>query len=940
MAAAAIAAASLWLALAGGAAAAVGPQPISLSAQGAHTLTPALHRCICAASKVSPSPLAPLSRRAFPAASRRSSSLNAGVAQTVGLSANGAYTPLAPTRLLDTRLNGDTLGPSATLNLTVTGGSVPSGATAVALNVTVTNTTDGSYLSVYPTGDARPLLSNLNWGSGQTVPNLVIVPVGTNGQVTFFNDQGRADVVVDLEGYFAPEPSGATVGSYVPLAPSRITDTRAASGEPYSGDTLGPGSSLDIQVAGAGGIPISGAAAALLNVTVTNTTSASYLTAYPEGSARPLASNLNWVGGETVANRVVVPVNPATGQIAVYNQLGNADVVIDVDGYFTNGTSAPAGASLLSTITPVRILDTRTTGQTLGPGASLTKQIAGIGAIPTTATAVVANVTAVDTTAPSYFTVYPGGARPLASDLNWSTGEIVANLTVATLGSGGAVSVYNDEGSANLIIDAFSYFGPRVPLTVTTASLPSATSGTSYSTSLAATGGVPPYSWAVTGGGLPSGLALAPDGSISGTTTDIGSFSITVQVTDSSSPSPEAASASFVLTVQAAPLQILTTSLPTGVAGSGYSAVLSATGGLPPYSWALISGALPTGLTLTSTGSITGTPGATGTFSLGLRVSDASIPTPQSASTGLELLVEPALSVITTSLPPGTVGNSYSTSLQASGGVPPYSWAVVSSGMPLGLGLSSTGILAGAPSTAGSYIFTVQVTDSKTPVAGTATATLSLEVYLGPPVLEGSPNWSGYAMGNGPYTYVSGTFDVPSLYSGQTGTNLSEWVGIDGLNDSSLIQAGIQEYPDPYNSNYFYIQPWWEILPAAETNISMTVSAGDLVTVTIQEYNPASDEWAITLTDDTSGASFTIDQTYAAPLSSAEWIMEAPMSNGSLTELAAYTTTTFTNLSMSGPQNQETELYMVQNGVQVSTPSALNATGFSVAYGATAPPPP
>jgi hypothetical protein len=761
MSAASAAAASVWLALAGGVSAAVGPAPISLAAPGAHPQTPAIQQCLCAVSKLSPAAPASLSSSAFPAAAPPTATLKAGTAQTVGLSANGAYTALPPTRLLDTRLDGGTLSASATLNLTVTGGSVPAGASAVALNVTVTNTTAASYLSVYPTGDARPLLSNLNWVSGETVPNLVIVPVGINGQVTFFNDQGQTDIVVDLEGYFAPQPSGTTAGSYVPLAPSRITDTRPQSGEPYSGDTLGPGGSLDIQVAGEGGIPVTGVAAALLNVTITNTTAASFLTAYPEGTTRPLASNLNWVGGETVANRVVVPVNPSTGEIAVYNEFGNADLVIDVDGYFTNGASAPAGASLLSTITPVRILDTRTTGQTLGPGGTLTQQVAGIGEIPATATAVVANVTAADTTASSYFTVYPGGARPLASDLNWSTGQTVANLDVATLGSGWSVSIYNNAGNADLIIDAFSYFGPRVPLAVTTTTLPAAATGTAYSTPLEAEGGVPPYSWAVTSGGM------AP-----------------------------------------------------------------------------------------------------------------------------------------------------------------------------GLGLSGTGVLEGTPTTVGSYTFTVQATDSETPVAGAAAATLTLEVYLGQPVLAESSNWSGYAASNGPYTSVTGTFDVPSLYSGQSGTYLSEWVGIDGLNDTSLIQAGIQESPDPYNSNYFYIRPWWEILPAAETPVAMTVSAGDLLTVTIQEYNPAADLWAHTLTDDTSGATFTTDQTYAAPLSSAEWIVEAPMANGVMTQLAAYTTTTFTNLSTSGPQNQETEIYMVQNGVQVSTPSALNSTGFSVAYEGAAPPAP
>ncbi len=370
-----------------------------------------------------------------------------------------AYTALPPTRLLDTRTNGTTLGTNSSLSLKVVGGAVPSDATAVALNVTVTDTTNASYLSVYPAGEPQPLISNLNWSPGETVPNLVIVPVGSGGEVTFYNDQGRADVVVDLEGYFAPEPPTSTVGSYVPLTPARIADTRLNSGEPYSGDTLGPGATLDIQVTGMGGVPSSGVAAVLMNVTVTDTTAASYLTVYPQGQSQPLASNLNWVAGDTVANRVVVPVGP-TGQIAVFNQFGQADVVVDVDGYFISGGTAPSNAGLFTPINPVRVLDTRITGQTLGPGGSLTLDLAGVDGIGAQATAVVANFTVTDTTAPSYLTVYPGPTRPLASDINWLPGETVPNLTVAILSTSGTTSAYNDQGTTDLVVDAFGYFSP------------------------------------------------------------------------------------------------------------------------------------------------------------------------------------------------------------------------------------------------------------------------------------------------------------------------------------------------------------------------------------------------------------------------------------------------------------------------------------------------
>ncbi|MHB1524891.1 MAG: IPT/TIG domain-containing protein [Candidatus Dormibacteria bacterium] len=371
-----------------------------------------------------------------------------------------AYTALTPTRLLDTRTTGGALGPGGTRGLTVAGlDGVPAAATAVALNVTATDTTGTGYLSLYPAGSALPNVSNLNWGPGSTVANLVVVPVGSNGQVSIYNHVGRADVVVDLEGYFAPQTGGGAAGSYVPLTPARITDTRPGSGEPNAGKALGSGSTLDVQVTGQGGVPSSGVGAVVANVTATGTTATGYLTAYPAGASRPLASNLNWVAGQTVANRVVVPVG-ANGQIAIYNASGNANVVVDVTGYFTTGASAPAGASLYTPISPVRVLDTRQTGQALGPQATLGQQMAGVDGIPANATAVVTNVTAVNTTANSYLTVYPGGVRPAASDVNWGAGETVPNLTLASLGPSGAISLYNDSGTTNVVVDAFGYFSP------------------------------------------------------------------------------------------------------------------------------------------------------------------------------------------------------------------------------------------------------------------------------------------------------------------------------------------------------------------------------------------------------------------------------------------------------------------------------------------------
>jgi outer membrane protein assembly factor BamB len=365
-----------------------------------------------------------------------------------------AYTAVTPVRLMDTRISGGPLGAGRTRNLTVAGvtpGAL-AGAAAVVLNVTATNTTATSFLTVYPAGNARPNASNLNWKAGKTVPNLVEVPVGAGGAVTFHNQFGLTDVVVDLEGYFAL-PSG-TAGQEVALTPARITDTRSGSGQPNAGSKLGAGGSLDIQVKGAGGVPSTGVSAAVLNVTVTNTTAVSYLTAWPAGATRPAASNLNWVAGQTVPNRVIVPVGTG-GKVSVYNRFGAADVIVDVSGYFTDAT---ATGKLFVPQIPHRIADTRGTA-TLGQARTFTLQVGGVSGVPATASAVILNVTVTNTTRPGFLTVYPSTAtRPTTSDLNWTAGLTVPNLVVATLGSTGAISFYNSAGSTDVVVDLLGYF--------------------------------------------------------------------------------------------------------------------------------------------------------------------------------------------------------------------------------------------------------------------------------------------------------------------------------------------------------------------------------------------------------------------------------------------------------------------------------------------------
>ncbi len=149
-----------------------------------------------------------------------------------------------------------------------------------------------------------------------------------------------------------------------------------------------------------------------------------------------------------------------------------------------------------------------------------------------------------------------------------------------------------------------------------------------------------------------------------------------------------------------------------------------------------------------------------------------------------------------------------------------------------------------------------------------------------------SRNWSGYAVTNGPYSSVSGSWTVPTVTAPahrRKAQYSSTWVGIDGYDNQDLIQAGTEQ---DWISGVASYQAWWEILPKPETTITtMTVQPGDVMNVSITQGSP---DWTITVTDTTSGQSFTTNPSYSGPLSSAEWIQEAPWVNGGIAALANY----------------------------------------------------
>jgi hypothetical protein len=370
---------------------------------------------------------------------------------------SGVYNPVVPFRILDIRF-----GPQYTTPLThgatrtvqvagFPGSNVPAtGVLAAVLNVTAVNPTAASFLTVWPAGAPRPLASNLNWtaGSGPRA-NLVQVALG-GGNVNIYSPAGLVDLVIDVAGYF--NSNAGPDGLYQPLTPYRMLDTRA------SHETLGPTTTLTKVIApsgGPGGIPASGVEAVVLNVTVANPQAASFLTIWPADAVRPTSSNLNWVAGQTVPNRVTVKLGSG-GNVSFYNAAGLVDVIVDVSGYYTD-THNVSGGFRYFPLAPYRVHDTRS-GPPLGQGQ--TESVNLVGTIPNTAGGAVLNVTVTNTSAASFLSVWPQGqSRPLISDLNWVPGDTVANLVPIAIGSLGHVDDYNPNGSTDVVMDVNGYYG-------------------------------------------------------------------------------------------------------------------------------------------------------------------------------------------------------------------------------------------------------------------------------------------------------------------------------------------------------------------------------------------------------------------------------------------------------------------------------------------------
>ena len=368
------------------------------------------------------------------------------------------FQPVAPTRLLDSRTatggwNGKLVAGSPR-PLTVAGANgVPADATAVVLNLTVTDVTEMTYLAAWPKGVAQPVASTLNAEAGDTIANLATLQVGVDGSILLGTAMGSVDVVADLLGYYVPGDAGDL---FHPVSPARVLDSRTATGG-WNGPLVS-GAPRDLTVAGAVGVPAD-AAAVTMSVTVTNTSDDTFLRVQPAGTTAD-NSNVNVGAGQTITNLVTVQIGTG-GALTFTNNTGSIEVVADVVGYYDD--DAATGSRFVA-VAPTRLLDTRNgTGGYTTPFDAGTVRTVATAPPASVVTGIAANLTVTNTTALSLLTLYPEAPRPDTSTILFTPDQTIAVGAVTGVAPDGTVSIFNQLGSANVVLDANGYFvGPEV----------------------------------------------------------------------------------------------------------------------------------------------------------------------------------------------------------------------------------------------------------------------------------------------------------------------------------------------------------------------------------------------------------------------------------------------------------------------------------------------
>ncbi|MCX6521338.1 MAG: hypothetical protein NTZ21_11800, partial [Actinobacteria bacterium] len=380
------------------------------------------------------------------AAATVASPSTSGAAGGISADAVGAHlVPVQPCRLADTRTGeGITRLGANTVRVRVAGRcGLPETATAVALSAVSVNATSAGFLTLYPSGILRPLASNLNYRPGQIRSNAAITRVGLDGSVDIYTSSG--DVVLDTSGAFV-HVGAVSAGRLVPVTPRRVLDTRESRIVPAGGTVTIP---LPADA------PRDTSALALV-VTVTESSGAGYVTTYPTGTPRPLASSLNLDGrGQTRAAGGIHSVGP--DGLTIHLSAGG-HVIVDLTGWFT-GEAAPVGTvGTFVPVDPIRLLDTREPRTLENQVTTAPVRGGETVVVPSVASMTMAmNITSVDAE-PGFITVHPAGTeRPVASVLNPAGGgDVVADFGIVPTSTAG-LAVYSQR-AGHVVVDLAGWF--------------------------------------------------------------------------------------------------------------------------------------------------------------------------------------------------------------------------------------------------------------------------------------------------------------------------------------------------------------------------------------------------------------------------------------------------------------------------------------------------
>ncbi|MEO8367842.1 MAG: BACON domain-containing carbohydrate-binding protein [Candidatus Solibacter sp.] len=370
------------------------------------------------------------------------------------------FVPVTPCRIADTRgatgaFGGPNLAASVPRDFNVAGTcGVPANALAYSLNLTVVPLGSLGFLSVWPAGQAQPVVSTLNSGDGRIKANAALVPAGLNGAVTLFASN-PTHAIVDINGYFVPVAGNNNLQFY-PVTPCRIADTRGAAGA-YGGPSMASGTARNFTIAGVCGIPATAQAYAL-NATVVPLGPLGFLSAWPAGQGQPGSSTLNAPTGAVTANAVIVPAG--TGGAITLIATNTTDLILDINGYF-----APPGAGGMNyyTAAPCRIADTRlAAGPFGGPQLAAASPrsfvvTASTCNIPAGAGSYSLNATVVPPAALGFLSLWGSGGQPSVSTLNAGDASIVANAALVPASLTGSVTAIASHAT-HLILDINGYF--------------------------------------------------------------------------------------------------------------------------------------------------------------------------------------------------------------------------------------------------------------------------------------------------------------------------------------------------------------------------------------------------------------------------------------------------------------------------------------------------